>query len=80
MTVHLRVKGWLTAGAVVPCSPEAMAELVEHGRAQESELERLRPLREAADAWLKAYADHPEDSEECRDAHRALVVAVKGSR
>lgn len=77
--MHLRVKGWLTAGAVVPCSPEAMAELVEHGRQQEAELVPLRALRIAVAHWLATYANHPEDSDECRDAHRALMAAHRAT-
>ncbi len=79
MTVHLRVKGWLTKGAVVPVSVDSMAELVEHGRQQEAELVLLRALRTAVAHWLATYANHPEDSDECRDAHRALMAAHKAA-
>lgn len=80
MTVHLRVKGWLTQGAVVPCSIDSMAELVEAGRALMARNAVLEPVLTAAEAWLRAQANHPEDSDECRDAHRALVAAVKGAK
>lgn len=79
MTVHLRIKGWLTAGAVVPCSPEAMADLVEHGRAQEAELERTRPCVAALDALLKALSTGETDSDAFRDAYRAGLLARQGA-
>ena len=36
---------------------------------------KLESVLTAAQAWLEAFSDHPEG---CRDAHRALVAAVKG--
>lgn len=77
----IRVRGWLTDGTIkAPADTvQAMAELAGTVRDQARRIAALETVRDAAEAWLKAYVDHPEDSEECRNAHRALVAAVKGA-
>lgn len=81
MTVSIRIPGWITDGTIrVPAdTTQAMAELVSTVRDQEKRIAALEPVLAAAQSWLKVYGNHPEDSDECRDAHRALVAAVKGA-
>lgn len=77
MTVHLRVKGWLKPGAVVPVSVEAMADLVTEARRLEAENGRLSAHSAALRALLDAITKHGPDSEQVNDAYRDAVIALK---
>lgn len=77
MTVSLRIKGWIAPGAVVPVSPEAMAEVVLECRRVAEINERLAVHSEALQALLRAIKDHGTNGEEFADAYRAAVVAVQ---
>lgn len=77
MTVSLRIKGWITPGAIVPVSPEAMAEVVHECRRVVELNERLTAHSEALQALLRAIKDHGTNGEEFADAYRVAVAAVR---
>ena len=77
MTVSLRVKGWITPGAVVPVSPETFAEVVHECRRVVELNERLTPESEALHALIRADKDHGMHSEQFADAFRAAVAVAK---
>lgn len=77
MSVHLRIKGWITPGSVVPVSPEAMAEVVRECRRVVELNDRLTAHSEALQGLLRAIKDHGTSGEEFADAYRVAVVAVQ---
>ncbi len=77
MTVHLRVKGWLTAGAVVPCSPEAMADLVMEARRMSIENAHLSLHSAALADLVKTINEHGTAGDAFVDSYRAGVAALK---
>ena len=77
MTVSLRIKGWIAPGAVVPVSPEAMAEVVRECRRVAELNDRLTAHSEALQALLRAIKDHGTSGEEFADAYRAAVAATQ---
>ena len=77
MTVLLRIRGWITPGAVVPVSPEAMAEVVRECRRVVELNDRLTEQSEALQGLLRAIKDHGANSEEFADAYRVAVAAVQ---
>lgn len=77
MTVHLRVKGWLKPGAVVPVSVEAMAEVVTEARRLEAENERLTAHSTALCVLTDAITKHGAASEQANDAYREALSALR---
>jgi len=77
MSVSLRVKGWITPGAVVPVSPESMAEVVHECRRVAEMNDRLRAHSEALQALVRAIKDHGTGSDAFADAFRAAVQALQ---
>ena len=77
MSVSLRIKGWIAPGAVVPVSPEAMAEVVRECRRVAELNDRLTAHSEALQALLRAIKDHGTSGEEFADAYRAAVAATQ---
>lgn len=79
MTVHLRVKGWLTAGTIaIPADVQAaLADLVLDLRDQAVEIQRLTRHSTALRALTDAITKHGPDSEQVNDAHRDAVIALK---
>lgn len=79
MSVHLRVKGWLTDGtiAVPPNTVEAMAELVEDVRDLTAENARLTAHSTALRGLTDAITKHGPASEQANDAYREALAALK---